>query len=51
MFSPDGRYIFFSAPGQGTGKDLFWVDAKIVEALKPNEFKYVRQVMNLLFNA
>ncbi|MGB2906381.1 MAG: hypothetical protein WBB73_04730, partial [Candidatus Aminicenantaceae bacterium] len=36
MFSPDGRYIFFSGPGQGTGKDLYWVDAGVIESFRPD---------------
>ena len=34
MLSPDGKYLFFSAPGQGEGKDIYWVDAKIVEMFR-----------------
>ncbi len=36
MFSPDGRYVFFSAPGQGEGKDLYWVDAGIIQTGRPD---------------
>jgi len=32
--SPDGKYIFFASDG-----DLYWVDAKIIEDLKPKELK------------
>ncbi len=34
--SPDGQYFFFSSRRYGT-EDIFWVDAKIVENLKPKE--------------
>ena len=30
----DGKYIFFKAEG-----DIYWVDAGIIEELKPNELK------------
>ena len=34
--SPDGKYFFFHRSyGGGTG-DIFWVDAKIIFALRPN---------------
>ena len=33
-FSPDGKYFFFSRGG-----DIYWVDAKIIKDLKPNELK------------
>ncbi|MDH5604669.1 MAG: hypothetical protein OEY51_12050, partial [Cyclobacteriaceae bacterium] len=32
--SPDGKYLFFGRNG-----DIYWVDAKIIENLKPVEFK------------
>ncbi|MBQ4848460.1 PD40 domain-containing protein [Pseudoalteromonas sp. MMG013] len=33
--TPDGKYLFFMNPAS-TGKgDMFWVDAKIIEALRP----------------
>jgi len=33
--TPDGKYLFFGSPdSQGNG-DLFWVDAQIIEALRP----------------
>ena len=32
--SPDGKFLFFSAGG-----DIYWVDAKIIEDLKPEELK------------
>ncbi len=33
MLSPDGKYLFFSAGG-----DIYWVDATIIEELRPKEF-------------
>lgn len=33
-FSPDGKYFFFSRGG-----DIFWVDAKIIEEIKPDDSK------------
>ncbi len=33
-FSPDGKYFFFSRDGE-----IYWVDAGIIEALKPKELK------------
>jgi Tol biopolymer transport system component len=33
-FTPDGKYFFFSRGG-----DIYWVDAKIIEKLKPESFK------------
>lgn len=37
--TPDGKYLFFSR-NMGSGKyenvDIFWVDAKIIEALRPH---------------
>ena len=34
MLSQDGKYLFFSAPGEGEGKDLYWVDIKIIEEFR-----------------
>ena len=35
--TPDGKYLFFFAP-DSTGKgDVFWVDAKIIETLRPKQ--------------
>ncbi len=39
MFSPEGKYIFFSAPGEGEGKDLWWISAEVVEKLRPESLK------------
>jgi len=36
--SPDGKYLFFTRNGTGNG-DIYWVDAKIIEGLKPKELK------------
>jgi len=33
--SPDGRFLFFSSGRTGQG-DVYWVDAKIIEKLKPD---------------
>ena len=32
--SPDGKYLFYSSGG-----DIYWVDAKIIKKLKPEELK------------
>ena len=32
--SPDGKYLFYSH-----ANDIYWVDAKIIEYLKPEELK------------
>jgi len=36
--SPDGKYVFFASSISGNG-DIYWVDAKIIEELKPAELK------------
>ncbi len=36
--SPDGKYLFFTRNSTGYG-DIYWVDAKIIEDLKPKELK------------
>lgn len=33
MVSPDGKYFFFSSKRAGEG-DIFWVDAKVIDALR-----------------
>jgi len=38
VVSPDGKYIFFISRRNGIG-EFFWVDAKIIEELKPEELK------------
>lgn len=35
MFSPDYKYIFYAAPGRGKGKDLYWIDAEVIEKFRP----------------
>jgi hypothetical protein len=38
--SPDGKYFLFNRRDVTTGKsDIYWVDAKIIEELKPKELK------------
>ena len=34
--SPDGRYLFYTSTKKGN-RDIYWVDAKIIEALRPRE--------------
>jgi ankyrin repeat protein len=36
--SPDGQYLFFAGHKNGVW-DIYWVDAKIIEELKPEELK------------
>ncbi len=36
--SPDGKYLFFINARHGS-RDYYWVDAKIIEKLKPEELK------------
>ena len=36
--SPDGKYLFFTGRREGR-KGVFWVDAKIIENLKPEKLK------------
>ena len=36
VVSPDGKYLFFMSRRNGIG-ELFWVDANIIEALRPKE--------------
>ena len=35
--SPDGKYLFFTKFTDGGHEDFYWVDAKIIEELKPKE--------------
>ena len=37
--SPDGKYLFFSKLVNPRNDKIYWVDAKIIEELKPKEFK------------
>ncbi|MFC2141335.1 hypothetical protein ACFLR7_00190 [Acidobacteriota bacterium] len=40
MLSPDGKYFFFSSDRTDVEEcDIYWVDAKVVEELKPKELK------------
>ena len=34
----DGRFLFFQSRRGGNG-DIYWVDAKIIEELKPDKFE------------
>ncbi len=36
--SPDGRYFFFTSNKSGN-REIYWVDAKIIEDLKPNDLR------------
>jgi len=38
MLSPDGKYLFFTSKKTGNG-DIYWVSAKFIEELKPDELK------------
>jgi len=38
VVSPDGKYLFFMSRRNGIG-EFFWVDAKIINDLKPKELK------------
>ena len=38
MLSPDGKYLFFTSHRRGNG-DIYWVDAKVIEELKPDGLK------------
>lgn len=38
IVSPDGKYLFFNS-GRNGNYDVYWVDAKIIEELKPEELK------------
>ncbi len=38
-FSPDGKYLFFTRYDENWNEDIYWVDAKIIEDLKPKELK------------
>ncbi len=38
MISPDNKYFFFTSTRTGHG-DIYWVDAKIIEELRPDELK------------
>jgi dipeptidyl aminopeptidase/acylaminoacyl peptidase len=36
--SPDGKYFFYASTKRGN-REIYWVDAKIIEELKPKELK------------
>ncbi|UCC39504.1 MAG: PD40 domain-containing protein [Candidatus Aminicenantes bacterium] len=36
--TPDGKYFFFTSDKSGN-RDIYWMDAKIIEELKPGELK------------
>ncbi|MFC1564735.1 TolB family protein [candidate division KSB1 bacterium] len=36
--TPDGKYLFFTSNRDGSG-NIYWVDAKIIERLKPDDIK------------
>jgi SAM-dependent methyltransferase len=36
--SPDGKYFFYTSTIRGN-RDIFWVDAKIIDGLKPHELR------------
>ncbi len=38
VVSPDGKFLFFMSRRNGTG-EFFWVDAKIIENLRPKDLK------------
>jgi hypothetical protein len=35
--SCDGKYLFFTRYDKNWNEDIYWVDAKIIEELKPEE--------------
>jgi Tol biopolymer transport system component len=38
FITSDGKYFFFNSDRSGNG-DVYWVDTKIIETLKPDELK------------
>ncbi|MGD8539819.1 MAG: hypothetical protein PVI66_13970 [Candidatus Aminicenantes bacterium] len=38
MLSPDGKYLFFTSTRTGN-RDIYWVDAKIIDQFKPEEIR------------
>jgi Tol biopolymer transport system component len=38
MLSPDGKYFFFTSTRSGNG-DIYWVDAQVIEKLRPRWIK------------
>ena len=43
--SPDGKYIFFGSFRNGNG-DIYWVDAKIIDELKPKTERKMQFFLN-----
>ena len=38
--SPDGKYLFYNSISEtGKNSDIFWVDTKIIDKLKPDDLK------------
>jgi hypothetical protein len=37
--SPDGKYLFFTRYDEKWNEGIYWVDAKIIEELKPQNYK------------
>ena len=33
--TPDGKYLFFNSNSSATNRDIFWIDAKVIEMLRP----------------
>ena len=38
QYSPDGKYLFFQRK-VGGNTDIYWVDARVLEALRPKELR------------
>ena len=40
VITPDGKYLFFSSDRREKSQsDVYWVDAKFIKELKPNNIK------------
>jgi Tol biopolymer transport system component len=39
--SPDGKYLFYSSTKRGN-RDIYWVDARIIEELKPDDIPVLK---------
>jgi ankyrin repeat protein/L-ascorbate metabolism protein UlaG (beta-lactamase superfamily)/Tol biopolymer transport system component len=39
IVSPDGKYLFFVSQRKSNAGDAYWIDAEIIEELKPDELK------------
>ncbi len=35
----DGKYLLFTGQGNSAGSDIYWIDTRIIEKLKPEELK------------